>query len=204
MGVHRKVQQARMRLQDANIKKSGKNKFAGYSYYELADFLPEINRIFYDLGLFSNVSFDAEMATLTIVDTEDAGDVVTFTSPMSSAALKGCHEVQNLGAVQTYLRRYLYTNALEIVEHDALDSTMGGEATETAQKHSKPSKPTKTPEKGVKTAEDDPVALRGQIEDLVHFKGADLNKLLAHYEVDRLDALSVEQMHQAIGHLKKK
>jgi hypothetical protein len=41
---------------------------------------------------------------------------------MSSAALKGCHEVQNLGAVQTYLRRYLWVAALEIVEHDAIDS----------------------------------------------------------------------------------
>ena len=42
---------------------------------------------------------------------------------MSSAALKGCHEVQNLGAVQTYLRRYLWVTAMEIVEHDALDSS---------------------------------------------------------------------------------
>ena len=44
---------------------------------------------------------------------------------MSSASLKGCHDVQNLGAVQTYIRRYLYTNAFEIVESDALDSTQG-------------------------------------------------------------------------------
>jgi len=33
------------------------------------------------------------------------------------------HDVQNLGAVQTYLRRYLYVNAFEIVEHDAIDKT---------------------------------------------------------------------------------
>jgi hypothetical protein len=31
--------------------------------------------------------------------------------------------VQNLGAVQTYIRRYLWVAALEIVEHDALDSS---------------------------------------------------------------------------------
>jgi hypothetical protein len=63
------------------------------------------------------------MAYLTIYDVDgtDRG-FVTFTSPMSSAALKGCHDVQNLGAVQTYLRRYLWTNAFEIVEHDAIDS----------------------------------------------------------------------------------
>ena len=43
---------------------------------------------------------------------------------MSSASLKGCHEVQNLGAVETYIKRYLYQNCFEIVEGDALDSTM--------------------------------------------------------------------------------
>ena len=41
---------------------------------------------------------------------------------MALAALKGCHPVQNLGASQTYLRRYLWTTAMGIVEHDALDS----------------------------------------------------------------------------------
>jgi hypothetical protein len=71
------------------------------------------------------VSFTATDAYLTIHETEGDG-FVTFTSPMSSAALKGCHDVQNLGAVQTYLRRYLWTNAFEIVEHDALDATTGG------------------------------------------------------------------------------
>jgi hypothetical protein len=55
----------------------------------------------------------------------DATQFIEFKCPMSSAALKGCHEVQNLGAVQTYLRRYLWTNAFEIVEHDAIDSSAG-------------------------------------------------------------------------------
>jgi hypothetical protein len=44
---------------------------------------------------------------------------------MSTAALKGCHEVQNLGAVQTYIRRYLWVAALEIVEHDVVDASAG-------------------------------------------------------------------------------
>lgn len=43
---------------------------------------------------------------------------------MGSAALKGVHEVQNIGAVETYQRRYLWVAALEIVEHDALDETV--------------------------------------------------------------------------------
>jgi len=124
MSVYKKLQDARMKLQSIQLKKSGKNKFAGYEYFELGDFLPAIQDICQKVGLCGMVSFTATDAYLTIHETEGDG-FVTFTSPMSSAALKGCHDVQNLGAVQTYLRRYLWTNAFEIVEHDALDAVMG-------------------------------------------------------------------------------
>lgn len=124
MSVYKKLQEARIILQNTELKKSGHNKFAGYYYFELGDFLPAIQNICAKLGLCGMVSFTNEMAYLNIHDTED-GSYTTFTSPMSSAALKGCHDVQNLGAVQTYLRRYLWVNAFEIVEHDALDATMG-------------------------------------------------------------------------------
>ena len=127
MSVYKKLQEARIQLQNTKLNKSGKNKFAGYEYFELGDFLPQIQNICQKIGLCGTVSFDQTMAYLTIYDVDgtDRG-FVTFTSPMSSAALKGCHDVQNLGAVQTYLRRYLWTNAFEIVEHDALDATTGG------------------------------------------------------------------------------
>jgi hypothetical protein len=52
---------------------------------------------------------------------------------MAEANLKGCHPIQNMGAVQTYSRRYLYVSALEIVEHDALDATTGSEAPKSAK-----------------------------------------------------------------------
>jgi len=126
MSIYKKLQEARIMLQNTQLKKSGHNKFAGYYYFELGDFLPEIQTICSKLGLCGMVSFTPEMAYLNIHDTED-GSFTTFTSPMSSAALKGCHDVQNLGAVQTYLRRYLWVNAFEIVEHDALDATLGAE-----------------------------------------------------------------------------
>ena len=125
MSVYKKLQQARLALQNTKLSKSGKNKFAGYEYFELGDFLPQIQNICAEVGLCGVLSFNVDMAYLTIHDTDGEG-FVTFTSPMSSAALKGCHDVQNLGAVQTYLRRYLWTNAFEIVEHDALDATTGG------------------------------------------------------------------------------
>jgi hypothetical protein len=125
--VYQKLQTARIKLQSMTLKKSGHNKFAGYQYFELGDFLPTINEIFHSLGLCSVVSFDNELATLKIVDVETGG-MIRFTSPMAEAQLKGCHPIQNLGAVETYQRRYLYVTALEIVEHDALDATTGQDA----------------------------------------------------------------------------
>jgi hypothetical protein len=122
MGVHKKLMDARILLQQAPLKKSGHNKFAGYSYFELGDFLPTINQIFSRIGLCGVVSFDKELATLTITDTEDSTEI-KLTSPMAEANLKGCHPIQNLGAVETYTRRYLWVSAMEIVEHDALDSS---------------------------------------------------------------------------------
>ena len=125
MNVYAKLQAARMKLHSMELKKSGHNKFAGYNYFELADFVVPALKIFDELKLCGVVSFGKEVATLTIVDLE-AGEgqqeSITITSPMSTAALKGCHEVQNLGAVETYIRRYLWVAAMEIVEHDALDS----------------------------------------------------------------------------------
>ena len=142
MSVYKKLQQARMLLQNTKLSKSGKNKFAGYEYFELGDFLPAIQKICNDVGLCGVVSFNQDMAFLQINDVED-GTSIMFTSPMSSASLKGCHDVQNLGAVQTYLRRYLWTNAFEIVEHDALDATTG--AVEPVKKPVAESKPMPKP-----------------------------------------------------------
>jgi hypothetical protein len=122
MSVHIKLMQARIDLQSAPLKKSGKNKFAGYSYFELGDFLPQIQNIFFRIGLCGYISFGKELATLTITDVHDQTEIV-ITSPMESASLKGVHPIQNLGAVETYNRRYLWMAALEIVEHDILDAS---------------------------------------------------------------------------------
>jgi hypothetical protein len=122
--VHKKLMQARIKLQATPLKKSGLNKFAGFQYFELGDFLPQIQQIFSDIGLCGVVSFDTQLATLTITDTQDGSNIV-LTSPMAEANLKGVHPIQNMGAVETYSRRYLWVTALEIVEHDALDATTG-------------------------------------------------------------------------------
>lgn len=120
--VYQKLNEARVKLQGIKLRKSGKNKFAGYEYFELGDFLPTIQEIFGEVGLCGVVSFDELTAKLTIINCENPDEQIVITSPLGSATLKGCHEVQNIGAVETYQRRYLWVTALEIVEHDILDS----------------------------------------------------------------------------------
>ena len=123
MSVYKKLMDARIRLQGTKLKKSGKNKFAGYEYFELGDFLPAVQQIFADVGLCGIVSYSNDYAELRIIDVDAPDNAIALTSPMAEANLKGTHPIQNLGAVETYQRRYLWMTAMEIVEHDALDSS---------------------------------------------------------------------------------
>jgi hypothetical protein len=148
MSVHKKLMQARVKLQTTEMKKSGQNKFAGYSYFELADFIPHVQTIFNELGLCGVVSFDSTYASLTITDVEN-GTVIVVTSPMAEANLKGAHPIQNLGAVLSYQRRYLWMAAMELVEGDAIDSAPPVEAPKEEPKPS-PVQPLKPPTKHVK------------------------------------------------------
>ena len=127
MNVLKKLIDSRVALQHKSLNKSGLNRHVGYKYFELADFLPTVQQIFQEKGLVDVISFTEILATMIIFDTED-GSSVSFTSPMGSANLKGCHEVQNVGAVESYQRRYLYTTALAIVENDVLDAVTGDDA----------------------------------------------------------------------------
>lgn len=122
--IEQKLQKCRVELQKKGLKKSGENKFAKFKYFELADFIPTVNEMFAENNMFSNFSIDNNIATLTIIDCEDRTSQI-FTSNIADADVKGCTAIQSLGAVHTYLKRYLYLNALEIVENDALDASVG-------------------------------------------------------------------------------
>ena len=125
MNVYQKLSVARARFHQMELKKSGHNKFAGYHYFELSDFVVPALQVMKEVGLTPIISFGKELAEIRLVNDDKPDEFIVITSPMSEAALKGCHPVQNLGAVESYIRRYLWVTALEIVEHDALDATTG-------------------------------------------------------------------------------
>jgi hypothetical protein len=127
--IYEKIQEVKSRLLKANIKKSGFNKFAGYNYYELADFTPFIIETCTELKLFTAISFDKELAKLTIINAETPEEKIEYTSPIEELELKGCNKIQALGGTETYSRRYLYMAAFDIIESDMFDGVNGKEDT---------------------------------------------------------------------------
>jgi hypothetical protein len=119
MSVFKQLQKARTMFLSAPIKKSGKNKFAGYEYFELGDFIPAIHNIFDSVGLCGVVRFTNDVASLTVYGDEGS---IEFTSPMVYAENTKGQAIQNLGSTHTYMRRYLWLMAMEIVEHDSVDA----------------------------------------------------------------------------------
>lgn len=127
-----KLQKVRVDLQNLKIKKTGKNDYSKYSYYELSDLLPAINVLCAKNGLFTQfgmvVQNGIEMAKLTVYDSSDATKKISFTTPTAEAEIGkkkdgsgGADPIQNLGGKITYLRRYLLMVAFEVVEADTVE-----------------------------------------------------------------------------------
>jgi len=184
MPVHKKLNEARIAFHALPLKKSGHNTFAGYKYFELADFVIPALRIFNDVGLCAVISFSETTATMHIVDVQDGSQVIIH-SPMGSANLKGCHEIQNIGACETYSTRYLWTAALCIVEHDALDATTGKSE----------------PAPRVKFISDEQCA---ELQKLVDYTRTDLALLCKHYKISALKELPESRFDVVKAALEKK
>ncbi len=120
MKLYQKINEIRARIKIANPKKSGKNTFANFDYYELADFLPLVIELEKELNLTSIFTCYDNYAELKVVDT-DSGEVETFRVPVREANMKGALEIQKAGAEITYSKRYAYLNYLNLTENDQAD-----------------------------------------------------------------------------------
>ena len=121
MNIYEKLQKIKLELLELNLKKSGQNKFAGFAYYELSDILPSIIKLCSDNQVFTAVTYNNEVAQLSAINAEKPEETVTISSPMRNLNLKGCNEIQSLGGVETYSRRYLYMTLFDITENDMFD-----------------------------------------------------------------------------------
>lgn len=127
MNIYEKLQAARIKIAASGIQKSGKNEFAKYKYYGLGDFLPQIMEACDELKITPIISTDSEgrKFVLELINSESPEEVIRFSIPIVQAQLKGVQPIQNLGAVITYSRRYLYMLAFEIIETDVIEESTG-------------------------------------------------------------------------------
>jgi hypothetical protein len=189
LNIYQKLQKSRVELQNSKMKKTGKNKFSNYEYFELGDFLPRINELMDKHGLTAIFLFEREEATLTLIDTDKPDDNIKFSSPVAMAQLKGCHDVQNIGATQTYMRRYLYVMAFEIAEHDTV---------ETSEKETDLGEPTETAKQKV-----DVNKIRA-IRNMLKTSQTDETQFLEFYHIDSMEEMTVEQWVKGMKALEKK
>ena len=136
----------RVELQNSKIKKSGKNSFAGFSYYELADFLPKLNELMQEKGVNDRFtienSFEGDYAKLELIKGEEKQEYKMpfkiFETPLnfkkdkngnfikdkneSYIEVKSMQDIQYLGALNTYYKRYLYLNAFGITDGEVIDA----------------------------------------------------------------------------------
>lgn len=153
MNIYEKLNAARLQIAEKGLSKTGNNTFAGFKYFELSEILPVVNKVNNELKLFSAFSFLRDTATLEIVNAEKPEEKVTFSFAYSpdGAKLKACHQIQNEGAVQTYIKRYLYQNAYEIAEADQLDASVGRDEPKPTSKPAKPAKASEAPKANKKS-----------------------------------------------------
>jgi hypothetical protein len=130
MSLHRSIIKIRVELQKSTIRKSGQNKFAGFSYYELADFLPTLNELMLKEGVNDVFTIHEGVASLTLIKDDESQTYkipfINFDVPLNKSGQPSMQQIQYLGALNTYYKRYLYLNAFGITDGefiDAMDST---------------------------------------------------------------------------------
>ena len=177
----KELQRARVKLQRSKLTKSGLNKYAGFRYFELGDFLPTINEINLELGLFTHFYIKEEKAYL---DVKSEKETVTFVCPLVNSEIKGTTAIQQLGGTITYLRRYLFLMAYEIIENDVQDAVM-----------KKPVEQVPVAEKKEYPVTDKPIsqAQLNMLLAIINKKGLDKESFKAKFEITK----SVKELTQA-------
>ena len=165
--VYQKLIEARKRFAEANVKKSGINRYAEFKYFTLEDIVPVKTRIFDELGLVDVITFEADRAYLDLYSVSDLSDPIRFASPTAADESLIKNPIQKLGAVETYVRRYLYMLELDIIEGDAIDETSGkDEAPAQPKKNNRPASPEKREEVKKELIDQDGAAAEVQIKSI--------------------------------------
>jgi hypothetical protein len=121
----KKIAKIRLELQNSKLKKSGKNSHAGFTYYELSDFLPRLNELMSKEEITDIITIENGLATLVITDGKEERrysiPFQVYDTPSTRNGSKMMQDIQYLGALNTYYKRYLYLNAFGITDGEVID-----------------------------------------------------------------------------------
>lgn len=191
INLYQKIQKIKKELSDKKLKKTGENKYSGFKYYELNDFVPALVELCDKYQVFTKFEFEREKAMLTIANSEDPSETITYSMPSEELELKGANKIQALGGIQTYLRRYLYMTAFDIVENEMFDngkskveSTIGEEKDEDKQKEN--------------------LKLLAEFKKLINETETDVEKVYETFKVDNDMKFTQPMLKKAIAILNKK
>lgn len=143
--LYDKILKAKLMFLNKNIKQTGKS--FKHNYFSLSDIIPPTLEICKELNIVPIFKMDKEVATLRIQDLETV-NYIEFTSPNIPIDGKNFDDcIKNTGKQETYQRRYLYLQFLDIVEHDYIESEVGKPVKEDKKEDKKEVKKNKTVER---------------------------------------------------------
>lgn len=153
MNIYEKMQNCRLMMQEEGIKKMGKNTFAKYDYYKLADLNSVMNRSLNTYRLFTKFEVHEQIAMLTIINTDNPSEELLYSMPFIDAEMTKVTKIQNWGSSVSYLSRYLILEAFQIGECEIdVDSTEASELKAKGQSQKSESKELKSSLKDEVTA----------------------------------------------------
>lgn len=126
--IYSKIMKVRKEFKNSQIKKSGKNEFQNFSYLELSDFIPTAIDLCESVGLYIHTNIgtitNKEYATMTVVNVDNAEEKVVYSLELPCISKEGAfnNKIQDIGKMETYIRRYLYMLFLDIAVADSVDS----------------------------------------------------------------------------------
>lgn len=201
----------RVGLQKSNLKKSGHNSFSNFDYYELSDFLPRLNELMLQEELNDIFTVEDGYAKLILVKGDEKQEYkipfTLFDTPLNwkfnkitqeNEQVKSMQDIQYLGALNTYYKRYLYLNAFGITDGEIINSMDN-----TSIPAKKETKVTKTTTKE-QTQEELENMLDYEYQQALQMSGQDEKEMLGHYGVESADKLTLQQKKEAIVVMKAK
>lgn len=212
------ISSIRVKLQKSNLKKSGKNKFAGFDYFELGDFLPTLNELMEKEGVNDLFTIKDGEAILTLIKREERQSYsipfVVFDTPLNSKGVKSMQDIQYLGALNTYYKRYLYINAFGITDGEIIDA-MDVEGTKKtpmqapvaqkpAQAPAKAAAPAAKPAPAVQPTTGEKLASEKQLESISNlYSQEEINGMVSRMGLTSLSEVTISQASKMIEARKK-